>query len=302
MASGTFPKRRNKSDPAGAIYLLFLILMIGFYLSFLSLGALAEEGFPPALVKPQLSPQPRLLLNMQFKSPEGNVLSAGKKGFLILSLVNESDIAVENLVVDIGEEEETEDIYYEKSLVLGTIEPHATISKEIPFFASGKALSRELVLTARIRGWDAGDSPQAAVRIKLKSVDPPNLSVSVARVRDQNGQSLIEAGEIVLITVRVQNIGTGVALHVSANIRTWRDVFVAGDGNTYFELGDIEVGKFVDVNFLVYTGARTNKGASIPVTVYLNEARPQFDVVSPLILPAEVPLHDSSDTGASGEK
>jgi hypothetical protein len=302
MVSGTFQKRRSKSNPAGAMYLLFLILMIGFHLSFLSLGALAEEGFPPAPEKPKLSPQPLLILNMQFKSPEGNVLSAGKKGFLVLSLVNESDISVENLVVDIGEEEETEDIYYEKSLVLGTIEPHATVSKEIPFFASGKAQSREVVLTARIRSCDEGDSPQAVVRIELKSVDPPNLSVSVVRVRDQNGQSRIEAGKIVLITVRVQNIGTGVALHISANIRTWRDVFVAGDGNTYFELGDIEAGKFVDVNFLVYTGARTNKGASIPVTVYLNEARPQFDVISPLILPAEVPLNGGTDTGASGGK
>lgn len=105
-------------------------------------------------------------------------------------------------------------------------------------------------------------------------------------MRGQDDPNRIESGKVVLATVRVQNNGTGNASRVSAHARTWREVFVAGDGNTYFEPGDISAGKFVEFAFLIYTGASVKKGEKIPVTIYLHEARPQFDVVSPLILPS----------------
>jgi hypothetical protein len=161
------------------------------------------------------------------------------------------------------------------------IGPRMTISKEMAFFSAEAAESWEIV---------------------LKAIDLPQLSASVAGLRDQDGQNRIESGKIVLVNVRVQNNGTGNASRVSAHVRTWRDVFVAGDGNTYFELGDIAAGKFVEFAFLVYTRASMKQGENIPVTIYLNEARPQFDVVSPLMLHVDVPLSSNTDAGASGDK
>ena len=279
--------------------LLFLIMTIGLHLSFLCLVCFAEEGLPPTREALTPAPQPRLLLDLQFRSPDGNAMPAGKKGLLILSVTNESDISAENVVVEIEEEEESGALYFERSIVLGMIGPRMTISKEISVFSAAEAESCEIFLTVRVRDYNEEMSPAKIVRIELKAIDPPQLSVSVAGVRDQDGQKRIESEKVILVTVRVQNNGTGNASRVSAHVRTWRDVFVAGDGNTYFELGDIAAGEFVEFAFLVYTGASVKKGEKIPVTIYLNEARSQFDVVSPLMLPLEIPLNGNTDAGAS---
>lgn len=289
--SGTVQVRFGKAHPERMRSIVFFLLMILSVLPGYNGATLAQEGeVRPVAASPNLCGlQARLTLNLMFTGPDGNVLAAGERGFLTLTFVNENDSPVENVVIDIGEGEKDGvfpgDLSYDKRLVLGLVEPHQTVTREIPLSASGGALSREVMLTARIPGCEGGASPEQSVRIRLKPVDLPRLAVSVVEVRDQDGSSRIEAGKIVRLSVRIQNIGTGDASQVSAHVRTWRDVFVAGDGNTYFELGNIGADKFVDFAFLVYTGVRTTWGRNIPVTVYVNEARSRFDVVAPLELP-----------------
>lgn len=282
--------------------IVFFLLMILSVLSGFNGETLAQEEDVRSS-SPLLSGlQPTLTLNMLFTGPDGNVLAAGRKGLLVLTVVNESDAPAENVAIDIREEGENsavhEDLSYEKQLVLDVVGPHETVSREIPLFASDRAQSREVMLTAHIQGYEGAVSQGQAVRIQLKPVELPRLSVSVVGVKDPDGNSRIEAGKIVRLSVRIQNHGTGNASQVSAHVRTWRDVFVAGDGNTYFELGNIAAGKYADFAFVLYTGIRTSRGRNVPVTVYVNEARSRFNVIAPLDLPLEgIPTDDGDSEG-----
>jgi hypothetical protein len=286
MARGRF----CRAHPRKKLFIAFFLLMVVAVLSgFSRVASAAEQGIHPS-APPSSALQPKLTWSMRFTGPGGDVLEAGKKGTLVLTLVNEDEVPAENVVIDIGEEGENgaahADILYERRLVIDVIGPRETVSREVNLFASGGAQSREVILTAHIPGYGGAAYAERTVRIQLKPVDLPRLSVSVVGVRDPDGNSRIEAGKIVRLSVRIWNHGTGDASQVSAHVRTWRDVFVAGDGNTYFELGDIAAGKFADFAFLVYTGVRTARGRNVPVTVYVHEARSRCDVIVPLELPS----------------
>jgi len=301
--SGTAQGRLKKAHPKRVLFAAFFLLMIVSVLPGFNGGALATEEDIRPLAAPPSVLQPRLTVKMLFTGSDGNMLAAGEKGLLVLTVVNEGEVSAENIVVDIGEEGENgavhEDLSYERHLVVGAVKPHETVSREVPILASAGVQSREVILKAHIPGYEGAVFPEQAVRIQLKPIDLPRLAVSVVGVKNQDGDSRLEAGKIVRLSVRIQNLGTGNAFQVSAHVRTWRDVFVAGDGNTYFELGNIGAGKFVDVSFLVYTGVRTTRGRNIPVTVYVNEARSQFDVIAPLDLPfGGVPACDGHDEGS----
>jgi hypothetical protein len=77
---------------------------------------------------------------------------------------------------------------------------------------------------------------------------------------------------------------------VTANLRPGTDVFITGDGNTYFELGKIPAGSYHDLKFLFFTNNHIKNGAKIPIIINLNEERSRLNTSESLNLLMNTPL------------
>lgn len=114
------------------------------------------------------------------------------------------------------------------------------------------------------------------VGVTPRGAEPDDLTVEQVRMIDENGNGRIEPTEIVALTVRVQNRGTGEAKNVTANIQPGWHVFMAGDGNTFFDLGSLKPGQSGDIQFVVYTNKQLKNGDKMPIKINLSVEEPPF--------------------------
>jgi hypothetical protein len=85
---------------------------------------------------------------------------------------------------------------------------------------------------------------------QTKALVPPKLIIADIGVQDSNNNGRIDAGEVVELTIRAQNIGHGDARQVKAIINLGENVFVAGDSTTQHSIGNISLANLRILSFL----------------------------------------------------
>ena len=86
-----------------------------------------------------------------------------------------------------------------------------------------------------------------------------------------------------------------------ADVQTGKNVFIAADSTTHFDLGNIPSGQFKDFKFSFYTNNRIGNGEIIPIAISLNEAHPRFKTDQPLKLVMNAPQRRLEEVVVKGD-
>jgi len=109
-------------------------------------------------------------------------------------------------------------------------------------------------------------------------------------IDDPNDDGIIGTGEVVTVTLRVQNIGTSTAKEVKASIQIGENVFFAGEPpSEKIVIGDLNAGEYYDIPFQIYANKLAPE--TLPVFLTLSEYYGEFGVENiPLDLAFEKPI------------
>lgn len=228
---------------------------------------------------------PNLIATVQFTEPSGNnILDADETGKIVITLENRGKGDAFDVQAELETDKRISGLSYGKKTTLGTVPAGKKMKWEIPIQAFEDIATSDVRLTVDLKEANGFDPDQVKLSFKTRAFEPPKLVVADMGINDKNGNNRIEPREIVELTIRVQNVGHGDARNVTADLNLGKNVFIADESPTRFDLGVIPSGKFKDVKFSFYTNNRIAKGEKIPITVNLNEARPRFAVKKDLPL------------------
>jgi len=234
----------------------------------------ANQGTFRAKVSPV---PPNLSATVAFTEPSGNkMLNADETGTLRITVTNTGKGDAYDVRVDIKSDLKIGGLDFDREVVIGTVPSGQTVTREIALKASEEIPTANVALSVDVKEANGFDPDPMKVSFKTKAFEPPKLVVADVGINDQNGNGRVEPMEMVEVTVRVQNIGHGDARGVAADVEVGKNVFLAGDTQTHFDLGGIPSGKFKDFKFMFYTNNRIAGGENIPITISLKEARPKY--------------------------
>jgi hypothetical protein len=244
--------------------------------SFAGKGSLKIKVFPEP---------PDISVSVKFSEPSGNkILDAEETGHLVVTVQNSGKGDAFDVRGDIEAGSTTRGITYDKNIFFGTVPAGKSITREAELRASKKISSEGLSFTVYVKEANGFDADPVKIAFNVKSFEEPKLVVADMGIDDQNGNSRVEPMEIIELTARIQNVGHGDARGVSVDIKTGKDVYIAGEGITHFELGSLQSGKYRDIKFMFYTNKRITHGEKIPISLSVNEARPRYRTSEALAL------------------
>jgi hypothetical protein len=239
---------------------------------------------------------PSLSATVQFQGPSGhNTLDAGEEGKLVLTVTNNAQGDASDVTGEISEADETPELTFAREVAFGTIAGGASMTKVIPVCAGVDIDTADVLFNIHVKAANGLEAPPLIAGFRVKAFEPPDLVVSAISIYDQDGNARMEPMETAELTVRIRNRGQGDAYGVTANIRPGANVFITGDGNTYFELGKIPAGRYHDLKFLFFTNNHIKNGAKIPIIITLDEERSRLNTSESLNLFMNTPLRKSED-------
>jgi hypothetical protein len=269
------------------------ILSLSLFVISTALSQTHEGVSSPRSVKVRKAPElpPSLQCLVSFKEPSGNgMLDAEEEAYFEISVSNRGKGRASELQVTISPESST-GLSYNSSAPIGDIESGGQRSVRIPIVAAFEVESKKRSFTFVFNEANGFEPQPVRVTFGTKEFVAPELSVAQGlNIEDANNNGVIDQGELVKITARVQNRGQGEAKEVSAKVRLGsKDVFMTGDSREEFDLGTIPSGSFKDITFSIYTNMRAT---SVPVYVDLNEHYGKFgkrDILLPLVFNKPIP-------------
>ena len=277
------------------------ILSAVFFSGLLFLAAAAQAGKGKANIA--VSPVPPMLtMSIKFVEPSGNnMLDADETGKLVLTIKNSGKGDAFDCNAQINTAKKIKGMNFEKQVSLGTIAAGETIVKEIEVKADEDIATDNAGFTIEVKEASGFDPAPVKLSFRTKAFVEPKLIVADVGINDASGNSRIEPMENVEVTVRVQNVGQGDARGVVADVKAGSNVFMAGEGQTHFNIGPLPSGKFKDFKFMFYTNTRIANSEKIPLTISLTEARPRFNKENPLALVMNAPQKNVEEIVVAGQ-
>ena len=224
---------------------------------------------------------PNLTTSVSFKDPKGKgMLEAGDTGKVIITIKNSGKGRAYDVSLKLEPLKEIAHLRIKPTnLKAGDIEPGDEKKVESDITADEDIATQEVKM--RIEGYEANGFAIDPLNLTFNTRElyPPDLKIVGSGIDDSSGNGMIEPGEVVEITARLQNRGQGLAKGINAKLKRGENVFLAGDSKDEFYIGDLESGAYKDIKFSIYT----NKMATaVPVTIDLAEARVKFSKKEPL--------------------
>ncbi len=226
-----------------------------------------------------------LSASVTFYEPSGNkFLDADERGSIFITLKNSGKGKARKLQLAI-EPQTMPNLLYIATKDIGEILSGEEKTIEIPLQADFNILSTQAVFTFHFTEAFGFEPLPVKFSFETKSFAAPMLTVvDGVGIEDANNNGMIEPGEVAKITVRVQNIGKGIAKDVRAIVHFGENVFQAEENKTNFLLGELAIGQYKDYTFALYTN---NRAIGVPVTVDLTESYGKFgasNIALPLAL------------------
>jgi hypothetical protein len=242
------------------------------------------------------SAPPVLSTVVSFSDPSGNnVLDADETGTITITLQNSGRGDAFDVVAELTPLKEIDGLSFDRRVSFGTVPAGSKITKVINLAASEEIPSATLSYSVNVKEANGFDPQTTKITFQSKALEPPKLIVADFGISNQSGNSRVEPGKIVDVTVRIQNLGHGNARKVSAKLLLGKNVFMSGESTTDFDLETLSPGKYKDIKFAFYTNNRINNGENIPITVQISEARARFGTSKPLALVMNAPQKSAQE-------
>ena len=244
------------------------------------------------------------ITGMEFTEPSGdNYLDAEEAGTITLTVMNRGTGPAHRVKAKLEPvAQKRSPLSYETITTIGTLQAgekkEVSIAISAPFSVQSQR-HRFRIEVAEANGFDADPKE---IEFESRAFRPPDLAVVDQGIEDFNRDGIIELGEPVEVTVRVQNRGLGDAQEAVATVTVegeGQNIFYHGDSRR-FTLGTLKWGKYRDIKFTILTNKRYT-GDKLPVFVLLEEKRGQSANI-PLPLPLSRPLKRSGELIVMGKQ
>jgi len=226
---------------------------------------------------------PNLTAKIRVKDHNGNnLLEAGESAVALISLKNSGKGNAREVKAACKLEKDLAGLSVSQGGTISIIPPGEEVESYCKLASTEEDLvSGELKLKIEItekRGFGANP---AVVTMRTQALLPPDLKVVDVGIDDQSGNGQIEPAEIVEVTARVQNMGTGEARSVKATVILGQGLYKAGDSKLEHQIGNLAPGEYKDVIFSMYSSGAAE---AIDVSLSLSEERPRFSTTPKLDL------------------
>ena len=220
---------------------------------------ISEEGKPPQLVA-----------NVNFREPSGNqYLDARETGAFVITVENTGDGAARG--VQISPTPSSIDQLDYGTAYIPEIRPGASESVTIPVQANLDVSGKEHLL--RFQFSELNGFPPAPVEIQFptREYQEPELHVVDYGIEDDDGNGMINPGEMVRVTLRIGNQGNGLAENLEARFYTGSEnVSITDTYDKKQSLDSLDYGETVDATIEFYVNNRVNP--EIPLFVDITES------------------------------
>lgn len=218
---------------------------------------------------------PRMTASVEFAEPTGNDrLDADGHAKAHVTLRNEGEGPARRAraQVDPGPEAHAH-VDYPAALDFGRISAGQAKTQTLRITADRGVESKDIDLTFQFQEANGFAPPPIELQFETQEFIPPNLTIADVGIDDAGGRGVIEPGEVVDVTARIQNASQGPAEDVSAQVHFGEDVFAGPETRRSFNVGDLGPGEHRDVQFSLVT---SQQAESVPVRVDLEEGYGEF--------------------------
>jgi hypothetical protein len=234
-----------------------------------------QRGASAQVTQVQSTPPPSLKASVAFNEPSGNnALDAEEKATLTLTVTNNGKgtaLGVEAKITS----QNTQGMSFNSSLFVGEVPAGTTRTAALEISANDQLATGKAVFMFTFSEARGFPPDPIQVTIDTRALVPPKFVIADVGVREPSGNGKIENEEVVDITARIQNIGSGNAKGVIVSFDVGQNVTRMPDSPGSFRVGDLVSGAYYDATIKVYT----NKIATeIPVFISVTEPSGRYDV------------------------
>lgn len=216
---------------------------------------------------------PNLSVDLQFEEPSGNnILDALEEGKLTIKIKNLGQGVARKCAILLSGDYPSGLIIRNRTII-GVIEPNGEITKEIPLVAGYSIPDYTTSLTCKVID-EATGIAAAPMNINFETVKYfVKLEDAGFQIEDANNDARIGPGEVVTVTLRIQNLGTSIAKNVRAKISIGESVVFTEDNTKrekVYDLGKLKPGEYKDeITFKIW--ANSSAPDTLPVYLTLSE-------------------------------
>lgn len=167
----------------------------------------------------------------------------------------------------------------EKQKFVGIVNSGEEKIIEVDISSSEDIATADVKLRVTATETNGFDAKPIILAFKSKMLDPPQLQLASIEIKSADGKRVISKGVQADITVKVQNIGEGVAKSVILSFMTdSKDIIIYG--HDYSKLGNIAPGETKEITFSFAVNQRYVGKDELPVHFSIKEERPKFSNTS----------------------
>ena len=258
----------------------------------------------PQYVKPKY-PAFLSIEELKFIEPSGNQSLDGlETGKITFDLVNKGKGDAFGIEVNITPLSSGENLEYNSKTTIEKINSKSSQTIEIAITADSKTQSRDRVFMIKVTEYFGFDADPTYISFTTTAIPQPDLRIVQTIIDDDeegdsygNGNSLIEPGESIEITVVVQNFGDASAEDVKAEVFILMEDFNINisypDEGKIYSLGDFSVEQTKEFKFYFFTNRRYST-IDLPISVNLADSKGEFDKTIDLDLQVTVVIDGST--------
>ena len=244
---------------------------------------------------------------LKFIEPSGNQSLDGlETGKITFDLVNKGKgdaFGIEVKLLMFSEDPEAYDnLEYNSKTTIDKISSKSSQTIEIAITADSKTQSRDRIFRIEVTEYFGFDADPTDISFTTTAIPQPDLRIIRTVIDDDeegdsygNGNSFIEPGESIEVTVFVQNYANASAEDVQAEvIFNTSDINISyPDEGQIYSLGDFSVEQTNEFKFYFFTNRRYST-VDLPISVSLTESKGEFGTTIDLDLQVTVVIDMST--------
>ena len=266
------------------------------------ISAMLPQAVFPQYVQPKY-PAFLSIEELKFIEPSGNQSLDGlETGKITFDLINKGKGDAFGIEVNIIPMYSGENLEYNSKTTIEKINSKSSQTIEIVITADSKTQSMDRSFRIEVTEYFGFDTDPTDISFTTTAIPQPDLRIVQIVIDDDeegdsygNGNSLIEPGESIEITVVVQNFGDGSAEDVKAEVFILtEDINISyPDEGQIYSLGDFSVEQTKEFKFYFFTNRRYST-IDLPISVNLADSKGEFDKTIDLGLQVTVVIDEST--------
>jgi len=223
---------------------------------------------------------PKLSTTISFVEPSGNnILDAEEIGRISIAVSNSGDGTALGLVANVTSTNLL-GLSYSSSVYIGDVSSGQTRKSELVLYTTDELKNDKNQLTFTFVESRGFQPDPVKVTIETRALAPPKLIISDLGVVEANKNGVIDNGEVVEVTVRLQNVGQGLAKNVSGYFELGQNVFRSIETEATFSVKELKSGEYFDAIIKMYTN---NLAKEIPIYITVSESSGKYGIAKQLL-------------------